>query len=76
MSDTSLHLENRTLTAFAVVIETVLLFALGEVLTKYLTTRYPVELIMVIRFAVSSILIMALVWPKIGRNLWKINRTR
>ena len=42
------------LTAFAVVIETVLL-ALHEVLTKYLTTRYPVELIMVIRFAVSSI---------------------
>ena len=76
MSDTSLHSENRTLTAFAVVIGTVLLFALGEVLTKYLTTRYPVELFMVNRSAVSLILIMAFVWPKIGRNLWKINRTR
>ena len=64
------------MTAFAIVIGTVFLFALGEVLTKYLTTRYPVELIMVIRSVVSLILIMAFVWPKIGRNLWKINRTR
>ena len=76
MSDPSLHTENRTLTAFAIVIGTVFLFALGEVMTKYLTTRYPVELIMIIRSVVSLILILAFIWPKIGRNLWKINRTR
>ena len=76
MSDPSLHAENRTLTVFTIVIVTVFLFALGEVLTKYLTTRYPVELIMVIRSVVSLILILAFIWPKMGGNLWKINRTR
>ena len=59
MSDTSPKSENRPLTAFAIVIGTVFLFASGDILIKYLTTRYPVELIMAIRSVVGLLLILA-----------------
>jgi hypothetical protein len=64
MSDTSPHSENRPLTAFAIVIGTVFLFASSDVLTKHLATRYPVELIMAIRSVVGLLLILAFFWPR------------
>ena len=76
MSDTSPHSENRPLTAFAIVIGTVFLFALGEVLTTHLATRYPVELVMAIRYLVSLMLILTFLWPVMGRTLWQTRRTR
>ena len=76
MSDTSPHSENRPLTAFAIVIGTVFLFASGDILIKYLTTRYPVELIMAIRSVVGLLLILAFFWPRMGRTLWQIKRPR
>ena len=76
MSDTSHHSKNRPLTAFAIVIGTVFLFASGDILIKYLTTRYPVELIMAIRSVVGLLLILAFFWPRMGRMLWQIKRPR
>ena len=76
MSDTSPHSENRPLTAFAIVIGTVSLFASGDILIKYLTTRYPVELIMAIRSMAGLLLILAFFWPRMGRTLWQIKRPR
>ena len=76
MSDTSPHSENRPLTAFAIVIGTVFLFASGDILIKYLTTRYPVELIMAIRSVAGLLLILAFFWPRMGRTLWQIKRPR
>ncbi len=76
MSDTSPHSENRPLTAFAIVIGTVFLFASGDILIKYLTTRYPVELIMAIRSVVGLLLILAFFWPRMGRTLWQTKRPR
>ena len=76
MSDTSPHSENRPLTAFAIVIGTVSLFASGDILIKYLTTRYPVELIMAIRSVAGLLLILAFFWPRMGRTLWQIKRPR
>ena len=76
MSDTSPKSENRPLTAFAIVIGTVFLFASGDILIKYLTTRYPVELIMAIRSVVGLLLILAFFWPRMGRTLWQIKRPR
>ncbi len=76
MSDTSPYSENRPLTAFAIVIGTVFLFASGDILIKYLTTRYPVELIMAIRSVVGLLLIVAFFWPRMGRTLWQIKRPR
>ena len=76
MSDTSPHSENRPLTAFAIVIGTVFLFASSDVLTKHLATRYPVELVMAIRYLVSLMLILTFFWPVMGRTLWQTRRTR
>ena len=76
MSDTSPHSENRPLTAFAIVIGTVFPFASGDILIKYLTTRYPVELIMAIRSVAGLLLILAFFWPRMGRTLWQIKRPR
>ena len=76
MSDISPHSENRPLTAFAIVIGTVSLFASGDILIKYLTTRYPVELIMAIRSVAGLLLILAFFWPRMGRTLWQIKRPR
>ena len=76
MSDTSPHSENRPLTAFAIVTGTVSLFASGDILIKYLTTRYPVELIMAIRSVAGLLLILAFFWPRMGRTLWQIKRPR
>ena len=76
MSDTSPYSENRPLTAFAIVIGTVFLFASGDILIKYLTARYPVELIMAIRSVVGLLLILAFFWPRMGRTLWQIKRPR
>ena len=76
MSDTSPHLENRPLTAFAIVIGTVFLFASSDVLTKHLATLYPVELVMAIRYLVSLMLILTFLWPVMGRTLWQTRRTR
>ena len=75
MSDTSPHSENRPLTAFAIVIGTVFLFASSDVLTKHLATRYPVELVMAIRYLVSLMLILTFFWPVMGRTLWQTRRT-
>ena len=76
MSDTYLKSENRPLTAFAIVIGTVFLFASSDVLTKHLATRYPVELVMAIRYLVSLMLILTFFWPVMGRTLWQTRRTR
>ena len=76
MSDASPKSENRPLTAFAIVIGTVFLFASSDVLTKHLATRYPVELVMAIRYLVSLMLILTFLWPVMGRTLWQTRRTR
>ena len=76
MSDTPPKSENRPLTAFAIVIGTVFLFASSDVLTKRLATRYPVELVMAIRYLVSLMLILTFLWPAMGRTLWQTRRTR
>ena len=76
MSHTPPKSENRPLIAFAIVIGTVFLFASGDILIKYLTTRYPVELIMAIRSVVGLLLILAFFWPRMGRTLWQIKRPR
>ena len=76
MTDTSPKSENRPLTAFVIVIGTVFLFASSDVLTKHLATRYPVELVMAIRYLVSLMLILTFLWPVMGRTLWQTRRTR
>lgn len=52
-----------------------LLFALGDVATKYLTERYPVSVVIAMRYLVSLALLLALAWPRVGSALWRTERT-
>ncbi len=75
MSHTYPKSKNRPLTAFAIVIGTVFLFALGDILVKHLTMHYPVMLVLAIRYWTSLLFLLALAWPRIGASLWETVRT-
>ena len=68
--------DERPLTAIGLVIGTVFLFSLSGVVTKHLTMRHPVELVVAVRYLASLLLLFALAWPRVGSSLWKTVRTR
>ena len=68
--------DDRPLTAIGLVISTVFLFSLSDVVTKHLTMRHPVELVVAVRYSASLLLLFALVWPRVGSSLWKTVQTR
>lgn len=53
----------------------VFLFALADVVTKHLTMRYPVSVVVAVRYLVNLALLLAILWPKHRSNLWKTERT-
>ena len=68
-------LSARPLVGIALVVIAVLFFALGDTLTKTLTQRHPVTLVVAIRYGVSLVLLLALVAPRLGAQLWRTQRT-
>jgi drug/metabolite transporter (DMT)-like permease len=52
----------------------VLMFAVGDSITKQLVARYPVEVVVAIRFAASSVMLAAIFGPRLGRRLWYSKR--
>lgn len=48
-------------------------FALCDILTKHLVTRYPVALVITARYAINLILITVVLWPQMGSRVWKVN---
>ncbi|WP_106746308.1 DMT family transporter [Yoonia maritima] len=65
----------RPLVGVALVALAVLFFALGDVLTKGLTARYPIPMIVAVRYLASLILLTVFVWPRLRSRLWKTERT-
>ena len=65
----------RPLVGVALVALAVLFFALGDVLTKGLTARYPIPMIVAVRYLASLILLAVFVWPRMRSRLWKTERT-
>ncbi len=53
----------------------VLIFAMADVVTKHLTTLYPVPVVVLLRYVVNVVLMMAILFPSQGAALWKTNRT-
>ncbi|WP_218014165.1 DMT family transporter [Rubellimicrobium roseum] len=59
----------------ALVLAAVLAFALGDVLTKHLTMRYDVSLVLAGRYVVNLVLLVAFFAPHHGWGLVRTNRT-
>jgi drug/metabolite transporter (DMT)-like permease len=53
----------------------VFVFACSDVVTKYLAMRYPVPLVLAIRYGVNFLLLIALFAPRFGRRLYETKRT-
>ena len=58
--------DDRLLTVIGLVIGTVFLFSLGDIVTKHLTMKHPVELVVAIRYLASLLLLFAFAWPQVG----------
>ncbi|MBL4646668.1 MAG: DMT family transporter [Rhizobiales bacterium] len=54
----------------------VLLFAVTDVLAKYLIARHPLPMVVGARYCVSLILILVFFWPHYKSRLWKTQRTK
>ena len=67
--------DDRPLTAIGLVIGTVFLFSLSDVVTKHLTMRHPVELVVAVRYLASLLLLFVFAWPRVGNSLWKTVQT-
>lgn len=57
------------------VIAATLAFAVSDVLTKYLAMRYPVPVVIAVRYLVNLALLAAVFLPKHGSRLWRTKRT-
>jgi drug/metabolite transporter (DMT)-like permease len=66
---------DRILTAMGLVSLSVFLFALSDVLSKHLMTLYPVLLILFLRYAISTLILLAAYLPQRGRALFRTVRT-
>ena len=53
----------------------VLIFAMADVVTKHLTTLYPVPVVVLLRYVVNVVLMLAILFPGQGAKLWTTQRT-
>lgn len=65
----------RPLIGIALVIAAVFCFALSDVLTKTLTQRHPVGMVVAGRYLVSLVLLTGFAYPRVGPALWATQRT-
>lgn len=57
------------------VMAAVLIFAMSDVVTKHLATLYPVPIVMLMRYLVNVVLLLALLYPGQRAALWQTRRT-
>ena len=65
---------SRPLLGVGLAMITVLLFAVGDVLTKMLVEEYPVPVIAAVRYVTSLALMIVILGPVYGRKLWTIGQ--
>ena len=53
----------------------VLIFAMADVVTKHLATLYPVPVVVLLRYVVNVVLMLAILYPGQGAKLWTTQRT-
>ncbi len=59
----------------ALVMTATLFFALADTVTKHLAASYPVSVIVLVRYVVNVVALMALLYPVHGSGLWRTQRT-
>lgn len=64
----------RPLVGVVLIILATLTFAAADTLTKHLAMRQPVAVVGAVRFAVNIALLLVLLGPRLGANLWRVNR--
>ncbi|MBC2834204.1 DMT family transporter [Paragemmobacter straminiformis] len=64
----------RALKGVALVAGATLLFAVADVLGKYLMTRHPVPVVQAGRYLVNTLLLLAAFYPRHGKLLWRTGR--
>ncbi|MFN4100327.1 MAG: DMT family transporter [Pararhodobacter sp.] len=68
------HPPARLLLGIALAVAAVALFALGDVMTKVLTDRQPVERIGAVRYGIGLMILLIFVAPRLGPRLWQVTR--
>lgn len=65
----------RALKGVALVVGATLLFAVADILGKYLMMRHPVPVVQVGRYLVNMVLLFAVLFPRHRAALWRTQRT-
>lgn len=68
-------MDTQPLRGVLLVLMAVFLFAASDTLGKYLVMRYPVSVVMAVRYVVSVGLLLLWLWPKHRQRLWQTQRT-
>ena len=56
-------------------VATVFVFAFSDIITKHLVESHPISTVLGIRYTVNLALILAFAGPRLGRRLWRTDRT-
>jgi drug/metabolite transporter (DMT)-like permease len=62
----------RPLLGVALALIAVFFFAVSDALTKYLTERHPIPIVLAVRYLVSLILLLVIAWPRHRSALWRV----
>lgn len=66
----------RPLLGVGLALMAVFFFAVADVLTKYLTERHPIPIVLAVRYLVSLILLLAIAWPRHRSALWHVKNPK
>jgi drug/metabolite transporter (DMT)-like permease len=64
----------KPLKGILLVVLATLAFAASDVVTKQLTMRHPVAVVIAARYALNLALVTLFLWPRLGVGLWQVNR--
>lgn len=76
MAQSSTDISGRPLVGIVLVAVATLAFGFSDILTKHLSSLYPVPVVMAVRYLVNLLLLAAFLWPSLGARLWRAHRLR
>lgn len=74
MAESTTAVSGRPLVGVALVVVATLAFGFADILTKHLSTLYPVPVVMAVRYLVNLLLLLVFLWPNVGARLWQAQR--
>ena len=75
MAESGTAVPARPMVGILFVVLATLAFALSDTVTKHLAMRYPVPVVMALRYLVNLGLLTLFLWPGLGARLWQARRT-